>query len=141
MFQIMLQLQVFRKEIQKREYYISRIVEAGTERHAIPEENVKVVVRRWEVTKRKVTVLEEKLWQVGTTAKIGSRLSNLLLWLHEAESLIGILGTGDENAIDVPPKFLLKQHEVGVSRTPLFNSVWINIARLDLKETVFCVGE
>lgn len=107
-----IQLQVFRKEIQRREYYLSRIAEAGTERHAIPEENIQILIRRWDVTKRKITVLEERLWEVETSVKIGSRLSNLLLWLHEAESLIGSLGTGDEKAIEVPPKFLLRQQEV-----------------------------
>ena len=108
------QLQVFRKEIQKREYYISRIVEAGTERFAIPEENIQILIRRWDVTKRKITVLEEKLCKVGDYVKKGSRLSNLLLWLHEAESLIGSFGTGDEKAVDVPPKFLLRQQEVSL---------------------------
>ena len=40
------------------------------------------------------------------------KLGNLLLWLHEAEALLNYYETDERWICEVPPKFLLRQHEV-----------------------------
>ena len=102
------QVQVFRQEIQKKEYYIRRITETKYPKVTLPKEKLDVLVTKWQVVKQKVTVLEERLWEVGRIVKKDSKLCKLLLFLHEAESLLCC----DMNNNDVPPHFLLKQHEV-----------------------------
>jgi len=109
-------VQVFRQELQRREYHVTRIVSHKHSFFTIPEEQVKVVVNQWEVVKRRVKVLEERICELPVQ-KSGeqqqeSKLSQLLLWLHEAEALLGCYETSDGRGYAVPSKFLLRQHEV-----------------------------
>ena len=57
-------------------------------------------------------MLEERIWEVGRHVRKDGKLGNLLLWLHEAEALLNYYETEESWICEVPPKFLLKQHEV-----------------------------
>ena len=118
---------MFRQEIQKKEYYVKRIVETKLPKVTLPREKVDILVTKWDVVRQKVTVLEERLYEVGRASGPGDGLRNLLLFLHEAECL---LACDSNNNISSPPAhFLLKQHEASgrfcveksctVSRMPL----------------------
>lgn len=71
-----------------------------------------MLVTKWEIVKQKVTVLEEKIWEVGRRVRKDGRFGNLLLWLHEAEALLNYYETEEDWICEVPPKFILRQHEV-----------------------------
>lgn len=109
------QIQIFRQQIQRREYHISRIIETKYPEFALPEDKLKVLVTKWEIVKQKVTVLEERIWEVGRHVRKDGKLGNLLLWLHEAEALLNYYETDESWVCEVPAKFLLRQHEVSVS--------------------------
>ena len=79
----------------------------------MPEEKIKIVVNQWEIVKKKVKVLEERLFEVpAKEEKKDGKLCELLLWLHEAEALLGCYATEEGCDAAVPCKFLLRQHEV-----------------------------
>lgn len=75
-----------------------------------------MLVTKWEIVKQKVTVLEERIWEVGRCVKKDGKLGNLLLWLHEAEALLNYYESDESWLCEVPAKFLLKQHEVSLNR-------------------------
>lgn len=106
------QIQIFRQQIQRREYHISRIIETKYPEFSLPEDKLKVLVTKWEIVKQKVTVLEERIWEVGRHVRKDGKLGNLLLWLHEAEALLNYYETDESWVCEVPAKFLLRQHEV-----------------------------
>jgi len=108
------QIQIFRQQIQRREYHISRIIETKYPEFSLPEDKLKVLVTKWEIVKQKVTVLEERIWEVGRHVRKDGTLGNLLLWLHEAEALLNYYETDESWVCEVPAKFLLRQHEVSV---------------------------
>ena len=108
------QIQIFRQQIQRREYHISRIIETKYPEFSLPEDKLKVLVTKWEIVKQKVTVLEERIWEVGRHVRKDGKLGNLLLWLHEAEALLNYYETDESWVCEVPAKFLLRQHEVSV---------------------------
>ena len=110
------QIQIFRQQIQRREYHISRIVEKKYPEFTLAEDKLKVLVTKWEIVKQKVTVLEERIWEVGRYVKKDGKLGNLLLWLHEAEALLNYYESDESWLCEVPAKFLLKQHEVSPNR-------------------------
>ena len=111
-------IQIFRQQIQRREYHISRIIETKYPEFILAEDKLKVLVTKWEIVKQKVTVLEERIWEVGRYVKKDGKLGNLLLWLHEAEALLNYYESDESWLCEVPAKFLLKQHEV--SKISLF---------------------
>lgn len=96
---------------QRREYHISRIIETKYPEFSLPEDKLKVLVTKWEIVKQKVTVLEERIWEVGRHVRKDGKLGNLLLWLHEAEALLNYYETDESWVCEVPAKFLLRQHE------------------------------
>ena len=121
------QIQIFRQQIQRREYHISRIIETKYPEFTVPEDKLKVLVTKWEIVKQKVTVLEERIWEVGRRVRKDGKLGNLLLWLHEAEALLNYYESDESWVCEVPAKFLLKQHEVGDSFDENFIVIYLCI--------------
>ena len=113
------QIQIFRQQIQRREYHIDRIIQTKYPQFSLPEDKLQVLVTKWELVKHKVTVLEERIWEVGGRVSRDGKLGKLLLWLHEAEALLNYYETEQSWICEVPAKFLLKQHEV------CFCSCWV----------------
>lgn len=103
---------MFRQELYRKEYHITRITSKKYASFTLPEENLNILVNQWEIVKKKVSVLEERLWEVSSHGKQDGKLRQLLLWLHEAETLLSSYGNQEGRDSRVPTKFLLRQHEV-----------------------------
>ena len=87
-------------------------------------------------------MLEERIWEVGRHVRRDGKLGSLLLWLHEAEALLNYYETDERWICEVPPKFLLRQHEVclfiELSRFPFFLSFSGGLVKL---VGVICRGQ
>lgn len=90
-------------------------------------------------------MLEERIWEVGRHVRRDSKLGNLLLWLHEAEALLNYYETDERWICEVPPKFLLRQHEVcllfELSSFPVFLLCLRGLVKLAAgMRAVICLG-
>lgn len=90
-------------------------------------------------------MLEERIWEVGRHVRRDGKLGNLLLWLHEAEALLNYYETDERWICEVPPKFLLRQHEVcllfELSSFPVFLLCLRGLVKLAAgMRAVICLG-
>ena len=106
---------MFKEEIRKQEFYVTRIREK-CDQFGLPQENVNILVKKWEIVRRKITVVERRLWKVASEDESKGNLSSVLMWLQDAESMLDGHRSGAVerrgSITGLPTKYKIEQHEV-----------------------------